>query len=139
MHFALTEKSIANYCLNRNSDRCEEYLELMFKDYYGGEEHHSSHLNTVLKIDKIYENHKDIVADLINKKIMYKDSYLKTLSEEFGELFKKSDGNINQHLFNQMLYGHTLDDNDINKRVFSKLTIDIKKQLDTLDITKFIK
>jgi hypothetical protein len=138
MAFFLTEKSIALYCANRNSEKSEEYLDLIFKDYYGEDTSHSSKLNEVLKVDKIYENHKDIAVNLINKKIIYNDSYLKSLGEDFGELFKRKDGTVNRSLFNQMLYGHSLDENDINKKVFSKLTIDIKKQLDKLDIKKYV-
>jgi len=70
--------------------------------------------------------------------ITYNESYLESLGEEFSKLFKREDENINHHLFNQMLYGHSLDEEHINKRVFSKLTIDVKKQLDTLDLKKYI-
>ncbi|RZF61462.1 HNH endonuclease [Sphingobacterium corticibacterium] len=136
--FSLTEESIALYCANRNSENSEKYLELNFKDYYEDDTSKSSKLNEVLKINKIYENHKDLAADLINKKIVYKDSYLSSLGKEFGTLFKRNDGSINKHLFNQMLYGHTLEESDINKKVFSKLTIDIKNQLDKLDVDKYL-
>ncbi|NTE04914.1 hypothetical protein G6M26_11455 [Agrobacterium tumefaciens] len=135
--FELDKKSITDYCLNRNTANPENHLKLEFRDYYKGDVNQSSKLNEVLKIDKIYENHKDIIADLINKKIVYNESYLQTLTEKFGQLFKRPDGKINMQLLNQMLYGHSLEDDDINKRVFSKLIIDIKKQLDSFDfITK---
>jgi|GEM_PF-972467 len=133
--FKVTPESLNNYYLNRNKNNAENYLEVEFTDYYNGDLKNSSKLNEILKIDKIYENHKDIIADLISKKIVYKDSYLETLGEEFGGLFKRKDGTINKHLFNQMIYGHSLDENDVNKRVFSKLTIDVKKQLDSYDFT----
>jgi len=136
--FSLTHQSIVEYCMNRNSDNAENHLEIVFKDYYEKDANNSSRLNEVLKIDKIYEQHQDVVADLINKKIVYNESYLESLGKEFSKLFKREDESINHHLFNQMLYGHSLDEEHINKRVFSKLTIDVKKQLDTLDLKKYI-
>lgn len=136
--FSLTGESIADYCTNRNSEIPEDNLKIKFKDYYGENTAESSRLNEILKIDMIYENHNYIAADLINKKIMYKDSYLTSLGEDFSKLFKRENGTINKQLFNQMLYGHSLDEEDINKKVFSKLTIDIKRQLDRLDIQNYL-
>jgi hypothetical protein len=85
-------------------------------------------INDVLDINQIYENHKDYAADLLRKYKVYTPVYLKQLSLAFDSLFGK-----NPILLNQMIFNSSLDENDINKRVFSKLTIDLKKQLDGLN------
>jgi hypothetical protein len=85
-------------------------------------------INDVLKVNQIYENHKDYAADLLRKYKVYTPAYLKQLTLAFESLFGK-----NPILLNQMIFNSSLDENDINKRVFSKLTLDLKKQLDELN------
>ena len=90
-----------------------------------------SKLNDVLCIDEIYENHIDYAADLIRKHTIYTDSYISKLTSSFKGVF----GN-NEAMLNQMIFGTTLKEKDINQRVFSKLVFDLKKRLEHLDQNK---
>ncbi len=84
-------------------------------------------LDDILNITQIYENHKDYVVDLLRKHKIYKKSYVSTLASSFNGLFGGK-----EDLVNRMIFGSTLKNEDINQRVFSKLTNDIKKQLNEL-------
>lgn len=88
-------------------------------------------INSVLKIDEIYENHKDYVGDLLKKYRVYNDAYISRLTKSFDRMFGK-----NEKMLNRMIFGSTMDENDINQKVFSKLTMDIKAQLDQLNKKK---
>lgn len=118
LKFKLSESSIASFM---NSNLNDDLLEIEFDQT-------TTKLNDVLCITEIYENHKDYIADLITKKKIYNNAYLNILNNKFANLFGHS-----PEVFNRMLYGSTLDEKDVNSRVFSRLLIDIKKQLDELD------
>jgi len=91
----------------------------------------SSSLEKVLKISEIYENHTDYAVDLLRKHKVYNKSYVTSLINSFDLLI-----GTNEEVINRMIFGSTLDDKDINLRVFSKLTNDLKKQLDVLNSPK---
>lgn len=87
----------------------------------------STKINDILKIDEIYENHKDYVSDLLRIYKVYSTPYLKQLNQSFNNIFGNEDA-----LFNKMIFGTSFIEEDINERVFSKLRLDIKNQLDRL-------
>lgn len=87
----------------------------------------STLLESVLNINEIYENHKDYAADLLRNHKIYSQAYIISLTTSFNELLGS-----NEDVVNRMIFGSTLKREDINQRVFSKLTNDLKRQLDEL-------
>jgi hypothetical protein len=77
-----------------------------------------------LNIKKLYENHKDIVKELLQKRVMYSDSYIDELFDKYsGILFSSK-----EELMRLITCGYISDD-DINKRPLSKLIKDISEDL----------
>lgn len=74
----------------------------------------------IFKLDELYKQHKDIVADLLMKKAYYPKSYIEEL-EKFGF----SEDEIYRYLF-----CNYKKDEDLHKRPLSKLTKDILAQLE---------
>jgi len=78
----------------------------------------------VFNLDNLYHEHKDIVAELLQKREIYSDSYIDELIEQYGKtLFKSKDG-----LFRLITCGYVADE-DLNKRPLSKLIKDISEEL----------
>ena len=76
------------------------------------------------KLDDLYQNHKDIILELIQKQVIYNDSYLDELMTQYeGTLFKNK-----EDLLRLVTCGY-VNDEDINKRPLSKLIKDISQQL----------
>jgi len=77
----------------------------------------------LFKLDKLYEQHKDIVLELLIKKAYYPQSYIDELSSSFGfgqdEIYRYLLSNYNQ-------------DDDLHKRPLSKLVRDISEELGLL-------
>ncbi|WP_430406344.1 hypothetical protein [Fluviicola sp.] len=88
-------------------------------------------LNDVLRITEIYANHKDYAADFMRKHKIYSKSYIDSLSATFHKLFGS-----NPDQLKRMIFGTTLNEQEINQRAFSKLFIDLNKQLDELKKSK---
>jgi len=80
--------------------------------------------NNILNINKLYENHHDIVLEILKRKEMYPDSRIDELYHQFGgTLFSSKDELVG------LINCNFLDKKDINKRPLSKLTRDISKQI----------
>lgn len=80
--------------------------------------------NEVFNIKNLYENHKDIVKELLQKRVMYSDSYIDELFDKYsGILFFSK-----EELMRLITCGYISDD-DINKRPLSKLIKDISEDL----------
>lgn len=78
----------------------------------------------VLNISDLYENHKDIVLELIQKAEIYNESYLDELIQNYeGVLFKNR-----EDLLRLITCGYITDD-EIHKRPLSKLIKDISEEL----------
>ncbi|MEA3370182.1 MAG: hypothetical protein U9Q40_02455 [Campylobacterota bacterium] len=78
----------------------------------------------VLNIPTLYENHKDIVSELLEKREIYADSYIDDLMRQYeGTLFKNR-----EDLLRLITCGYVSDE-DINKRPLSKLIKDISEEL----------
>lgn len=78
----------------------------------------------VLNISTLYENHKDIVSELLQKREIYSDDYINSLMNQYeGTLFKNK-----EDLLRLITCGY-INDEDINKRPLSKLIKDISEEL----------
>ena len=81
--------------------------------------------NRVLQIESLYKNHKDIVLELIQKSVMYNESYIEELMKNYeGTLFKNEEDLL------RLIFGGYISDEDLGKRPLSKLTKDILEQLE---------
>ncbi len=85
--------------------------------------------NTIdtFRLETLYEKHKDIVLELIQKREIYPDSYIDDLFHQYeGTLFKNRE-DVLRHIT-----GGYIEDKDINKRPLSKLIKDISEELDLI-------
>lgn len=82
--------------------------------------------NTIdtFRLDTLYQNHKDIVLELIKKKYLYSDDYIDSLYKQYeGTLFKNKEQLIG------IILGNYISDEELGKRPLSKLTRDIAEEL----------
>lgn len=83
----------------------------------------NSHIET-FNIENLYNEHKDIVLELIQKAEIYNDSYIDELMQKYeGTLFKNR-----EDLMRLITCGYITDE-EINKRPLSKLIKDISEEL----------
>lgn len=75
------------------------------------------------RIEKIYENHADVVEELLLKSLYYDESKKSELLNAFEGL------NLTESMIDRLILGNYVLEEDINKRPLSKLTKDISKQL----------
>ncbi len=76
------------------------------------------------ELKDLYQNHKDIVLELIQKNTIYNESYLDELLTQYeGTLFK------NREDLQRLIGGGYINDNEIGKRPLSKLIKDISQEL----------
>jgi hypothetical protein len=81
----------------------------------------------VFNLESLYEEHKDIILELIQKKYMYNESYLDELTKKYeGTLFKNKEDLI------RLIGGGYVSEDEINKRPLSKLIKDISENLDLI-------
>ncbi|PFB75355.1 HNH nuclease [Bacillus thuringiensis] len=73
----------------------------------------------ILKIELLYRQHKDYVRDIIRNAIIYNDSRIDELIEQFPDLFHSRNEVINS------IFMSNIDIEDWGKRPLSKLTYDI--------------
>ena len=86
----------------------------------------NSHVET-FNIQNLYNEHKDIALELIQKAQIYNESYIDELYQKYeGTLFKNRE-DVLRHIT-----GGYIEDKDINKRPLSKLIKDISEELDLL-------
>lgn len=82
---------------------------------------------TVFEIKKLYNQHKDIILELIQKQITYSDDYIDDLFKRYeGTLFKNRE-DVLRHIG-----GNYVSEEDFHKRPLSKLTHDIAQELGLL-------
>ena len=77
-------------------------------------------------ITGIYNTQKDIVAELIQKKEIYTESYKQHLAKQFKDLFK------DESIINRLIIGNYDTVEDIHKRPMAKFTQDIARQLNLI-------
>ena len=76
------------------------------------------------ELNALYQNHKDIVLELIQKNTIYNESYLDELLTQYeGTLFK------NREDLQRLISGGYVSDDEIGKRPLSKLIKDISQEL----------
>ncbi len=76
------------------------------------------------KLDDLYQNHKDIILELIQKEAIYNESYLDELLIQYeGTVFK------NREDLQRIISGGYITDEEIGKRPLSKLIKDISQEL----------
>ncbi len=80
--------------------------------------------NEYFQLETIYQNHRDIVIELILKEINYPKSYI-------GELKKNSFG-TEEEIY-RFIFSNYLSTDDLHKRPLSKITRDIAEELKILD------
>jgi len=78
----------------------------------------------VFNLNRLYQNHKDIILELIQKDVIYNDSYI-------DELYKSYEGTLfrNREDLEKLISGGFIQDDEINKRPLSKLIKDISQEL----------
>lgn len=84
----------------------------------------NSHKET-FNLEALYDNHKDIVQELIKKSQIYTESYIDDLEKQYiGKVFNSRD-----ELLRLITSGHVTDE-EINQRPLNKLVKDISQQLE---------
>jgi hypothetical protein len=82
----------------------------------------------VFYIDKLYNQHKDQILELIQKQITYPDSYIDELFQKYEGTFFRNKEDVIRHLSNGIM-----EEENFHLRPLSKLTHDIAKELGLLD------
>ena len=78
----------------------------------------------VFNLKPLYDEHKDVIAELLQKRVIYSDSYIDELVREYeGTLFKNR-----EDLLRLITCGYVSDE-DLHKRPLSKLIKDISTEL----------
>jgi hypothetical protein len=81
-----------------------------------------------LKLDKLYMQHIDLMQEIVKKRHLYNSDYIDQLFAAFeGKLFKTREQLLN------FLLANFIEEDQLHKRPFSKLTKDIWEQLSYLD------
>ncbi len=100
----------------------ERRIELEF-DIKNNKEKVEKHIE-VFNIDNLYNEHKDIISELLQKRVIYSDDYINELLETFeGKLFSNKEDIL------RLITSGYIEDKDINKRPLSKLIKDISEEL----------
>ena len=79
----------------------------------------------LFKLNDLYQNHKDTVLELIQKREIYPDSYIDELYENYSFFNNRED-------VLRLITGGYIDDKDLGKRPLSKLIKDISKELELI-------
>ena len=119
--FKYKPKNITFYQIKKNKYR-DESFELLLNKTDSVEKN-----DEYFKLKLLYEQHKDIVLDLLLKKVIYSKSYIKELQDNF----KLKDDEIYRFLL-----CNYLKDEDLHKRPLSKLVKDISEDIGLLSNIK---
>lgn len=83
--------------------------------------------NKTFHLEEMYQTHKDILHEMIQKSKVYKEEYLDWLDKKYvGSIFKS------RAEIEQMITGNYNTERDFEKRPLAKLTYDISKELKIL-------
>jgi hypothetical protein len=115
--FKYIPKNIDFYQIKKRKIK-ENNIEIQLKTENGLDKN-----NEYFKLDKLYEQHKDIVIDLLIKKTIYTKSYIRELKQNF----KFTDDEIYRYLV-----CNYQKDEDLHKRPLSKLIKDISEELELI-------
>jgi len=89
------------------------------------EEKVNNHIE-IFNLEHLYNEHKDIVLELIQKREIYPDSYIDELTNQYPNMF-----NNKEDVLRLITCGY-VDDKDLHKRPLSKLIKDISEQLELI-------
>lgn len=78
---------------------------------------------TILKLDKLYKHHKDIVLDILRKHHIFSNNYIKNLQSEFSNLF------TSPQEVEELIYGISMKKEEYGDRPLTKLIQDILTEL----------
>lgn len=81
------------------------------------------------KLETIYNYHQNQANELIEKRLMYADEYIKDLIEKKQKIFKNKDS----MQIKELIIGYVQDKEKINDEAFSKFRRDIAEQLGFID------
>ena len=99
----------------------EDAFEITLKN--NGNEQIQGNIND-LCLEQIYNGHKDYVREIIQKSVIYSDSYINSLFYQFGGTLFSGMADIQKMINNNYIL-----EEDLDKRVLSKLTKDISEEL----------
>ena len=81
----------------------------------------------MFNIENLYDEHKDIVSELLQKRVIYSDDYIDDLIKDYeGKLFNNKEDVL------RLITSGYVEDKDINKRPLSKLIKDISEELELI-------
>ena len=80
----------------------------------------------VFNLQSLYNEHKDIVSELLIKREIYPDSYIDELAQNYSGVFKNR-----EDLLRLITCGY-VEDKDLDKRPLSKLIKDISEELELI-------
>lgn len=104
----------------------KERISLTLKPLNSKDKATQNTINT-FRLETLYDEHKDIVLELIQKAQIYNESYVDELFQKYeGTLFKNRE-DVLRHIT-----GGYVEDGDINKRPLSKLVKDISEELELI-------
>lgn len=83
--------------------------------------------HNLFEIDKIYENHGDIISDIYRKNYLYSNRYISFLKTQFPAI------NENFAELYRFTFNNYFENSDFIKRPFSKLIKDITEELGLID------
>ena len=100
-------------------------LEIKYKSENKTAEQLAKNSIDVFKLEDLYNNHKDIALEILQKQYMYSVDYLETLFKQYeGTLFK------NMEQLKGIIFGNYISDDEIHKRPLAKFTKDILEDLE---------
>lgn len=119
--FNITRTSKCNFLLTKDPEK----IEILFNDLSVLPIGNKS-LQSAFNIKEIHDTQKDIIAELIIKSQIYNERFKRILQKNFSKL------SLSQSDFDRVIIGNYTEEKDIHKRPFSKMTMDIAKQLGLL-------
>lgn len=114
--FKLDVGAVSKYLITKNAHDLDFSFEPKFNS-----------LQTALKIKEIYDTQKDIIEELIVKKLMYDKTNRKSLYNSFSKL------NLHPDLYLRTLVGNYTKQHEIHKRPMSKFMQDIARALGIIE------
>ena len=129
-HFGSVKFSFKN---NGTTLKCEEKdieIELITENM--NEENILKSHDEVFSINELYQNHRDIVMELLQKNEIYQSNYIDSLFREYGP----ESGNCvfsSKNELMRLITGNFVEEENIGKRPLAKLNRDIAKELGFID------
>lgn len=122
-HFHVEDASLAAFEVSMDKEK----LQIEFKE----EDHAPEDLkklrdlyNEKFRIESLYQEHTDVVEEVLWKKYIYSQTYLDSLKAAFAKL-----PNADQSDVSRLVMGNYLNPNDVYKRPLAQLVQDVAKQV----------